>query len=160
MQILYFGKGNFKIKSKKASIDIGEICKINDFVIPGKGEFEAADVRLEWTNNLLIFDIDNFSLAYLGKRKTPLEKSEISELEDIDILFIPVGADDVFNVKDAQKIINDLEPKIVIPMYYNKDFDFNHLNGAKPEILDELKLKPGFKDEELKRIVILNAKSK
>ena len=39
-------------------------------------------------------------------------------IEDIDILFLPIGADGVLDAAKANKMAVALEPKIIIPMHY------------------------------------------
>lgn len=160
MQILYYGKGDFKIKSKTAQIKLGEICEINDFKLSEPGEYDVAGIRVESNNDITFFNIDGNSLAYLGKRKNPLTNEEINDLENVDVLMVPVGGGDVLSPKEAMEIIKNLEPKIVIPMYYQDISEFSKLDGVVPEVLDELKIKNELTEEAIRRIIVLNEKSK
>ncbi|MCR4278815.1 MAG: MBL fold metallo-hydrolase [bacterium] len=67
------------------------------------------------------FDAEDISLGFLGQINRQLTSREIETLGEIDILFIPVGGGDVLDAKSAHKIIDMIEPRIVIPMYYDVD---------------------------------------
>ena len=44
---------------------------------------------------------------------------EMKELNDMDVALVPIGGDNLtMNEEEAAKIINEIEPKIAIPMHY------------------------------------------
>jgi hypothetical protein len=159
MQIEYFGVGEFKIKTQKALIKTSEKCFINDFALPGPGEYEIAGVRVESIDATVIFEVDKFILAHLDKRKKPFTEDELEKIGKVDILFIPVGGENVFTPKEALEAVKLIEPKIVIPMHYKDISEFKRMEGISPEILDDLKLKGELTEDEPRRIIILNAKA-
>ena len=59
---------------------------------------------------------ENTYVAFFEKELTP---EQLESIGDVDILLIPVGGVYTINGKEAQKVISQLEPKIVIPMHYN-----------------------------------------
>ncbi|MFA5935983.1 MAG: MBL fold metallo-hydrolase [Patescibacteria group bacterium] len=65
------------------------------------------------------FDAEGISLAFLGQINRALTTHEIEQLGDIDILFLPVGGGEVLDAKKAVDVISSVEPRIVIPMYYD-----------------------------------------
>lgn len=65
------------------------------------------------------FDAENISLAFLGQLKRKLTTEEVDQLGDIDILLLPVGGGDVLDSKTAVDVISVVEPRIVVPMYYD-----------------------------------------
>lgn len=67
------------------------------------------------------FDSEQLSLGHLGLIKKPLNEMQISALSGIDVLFVPVGGGDTYDPEEAVKAINELEPRIVIPMAYQSD---------------------------------------
>jgi len=67
------------------------------------------------------FDAEDISIGFLGQIDRQLTNREIETLGEIDILMIPVGGGSVLDAKSAQKIIDVIEPRIVIPMYYDVD---------------------------------------
>lgn len=42
----------------------------------------------------------------------------LGELDDIDILFVPIGGGDVLDVPAASKLATKLEARCIIPMHY------------------------------------------
>ena len=68
--------------------------------------------------------------------------SEIQEeIGTPDILFIPVGGGNVIDEEKAVKIINQIEPRIVIPMHYKKPDDFLKEIGEKVQPEEKLTIK-------------------
>ena len=56
-------------------------------------------------------------LGALGSAELPA--SAKSELDGIDVLFLPVGGGDVLGHAAAYKLAVQLEPKVIIPMHYD-----------------------------------------
>lgn len=44
---------------------------------------------------------------------------ELEKLEDIDVLFVPIGGTYTMNAKEAATLTNTIKPNIVIPVHYN-----------------------------------------
>jgi L-ascorbate metabolism protein UlaG (beta-lactamase superfamily) len=102
------------------------------FAITGPGEYEvgglfvygiaaphdAVEGKKRGLTTLYRFEIGDLSFAHLGDLGTPIVDAEREALEDIDILLLPVGGNSTINAKEAVAIVNELEPKIVIPMHY------------------------------------------
>jgi L-ascorbate metabolism protein UlaG (beta-lactamase superfamily) len=45
--------------------------------------------------------------------------SEVAEgIDDIDILFVSIGADGLLSPSDAYKLAVKLEPKLIVPLYW------------------------------------------
>ncbi len=64
------------------------------------------------------FKIDGITFCHLGDLGHILDDDQIKELNDIDILFIPIGNVFTIGANDAWKTIRILKPKVVIPMHY------------------------------------------
>jgi L-ascorbate metabolism protein UlaG (beta-lactamase superfamily) len=98
----------------------------NPFVIDMPGEYE---VRGMFVYALLaplqsgmrdhrIFRIEQegMRVAHLGALNRVLTDDELQQLNNIDILMIPVGGGRVLTAKQAIEVIGQLEPRVVIPM--------------------------------------------
>ena len=62
--------------------------------------------------------IDGFSVCHLsniGHRLTP-EMLEV--IGNVDILLIPIGGADCLDAKKAHEVVEQIDPRVVIPMYY------------------------------------------
>lgn len=88
---------------------------------PGEYEIHGAFVYgVPGPNNNVFFQIkaDYITIAHLGQINATLDDKTLELLEGTDILLIPVGGDGLLSGKQADKIISQVEPRIVIPMNY------------------------------------------
>ena len=53
-----------------------------------------------------------------GRLRRQLTEDEIDSLGDVDVLVIPVGGGDALGAIDAAKLVNAVEPSIVVPARY------------------------------------------
>ncbi|MCX6736960.1 MAG: MBL fold metallo-hydrolase [Candidatus Parcubacteria bacterium] len=135
------------------------------FLLEGPGEIEKAGIFIEGinsyhdnqsgkqngTNTIYLIQTEDIKLVYLGDLgEKKLRDETLEKLEDIDILIIPIGGKDTIGSEEATSIINQIEPKIVIPMNYKipgikaklGDLDeFIKTCAKKPETLDKLTIK-------------------
>lgn len=154
----------------------------NPFLITGPGEYEIKKVfvygitsghgvrnggaKEEGPNTLYRFEIGDLSLAHLGDLGHDLTDTELERLENVDILFVPVGGGGVtIGAKQAAAIVTRVEPRIVIPMHYRlPEFKealepvdkFIRELGAPKEIADKLKVAKKDLMQEETKVVILN----
>jgi L-ascorbate metabolism protein UlaG (beta-lactamase superfamily) len=93
-----------------------------------------------------------------------MKEDEIEALGDIDILIVPVGGNTVLSASAAAKVVNEVEPKIVIPSHYKMDDLISDLDakekfvkemGGKKEEMDKLTVKKKDLTEEGTKLVIL-----
>jgi len=114
----------------------------------------------------IIFEIklEGVTLCHLGDLGTELTDDQISELNGIDILFIPVGGVYTIGAKEAVKVVNQIEPRIVIPMHYKIEglkLDIGGVDafikeiGMEAEKLDSLKIEKKNLPQEGMRLVVL-----
>jgi L-ascorbate metabolism protein UlaG (beta-lactamase superfamily) len=69
------------------------------------------------TNTIFCFSVDGVKLCHLGDLGHRLKKEQIEEIGDVDILFIPIGGVFTIDAKMASPVIDDLKPKVAIPMH-------------------------------------------
>lgn len=62
--------------------------------------------------------MDDISIAHLGHIEQALSSEELEKLAGTDILLIPVGGHHTLDAKKAVEVISQVEPRIIIPMYY------------------------------------------
>jgi hypothetical protein len=148
------------------------------FVISGPGEYETKGVFIKGflsptkyggkdaLNTIYQISLEGMNLCFLGALAVPEIKSEtIEALDEIDVLFAPIGGEGVLEPAKAYKLAVSLEPKIIIPMHYGtigvKDAlkTFLKESGENPAPLDKLTLKK--KDLEGKEgdVVVLDAQA-
>lgn len=84
--------------------------EINGFAVPN-GENELTTVYK--------MEIEGIKICYLnGLKKATLPNDVFEAMSDIDILLIPVGGKETIGPEEAVELINDMEPRIVIPTNY------------------------------------------
>ncbi len=103
------------------------------FLIKEPGEYEVKNVFVEGLEafhdnkqgtergKIIIFtitmeDIRICHLSDLGQKE--LTKEQLEKIGQVDILLIPVGGTYTIDGQEAKEIVNQIEPKIVIPMHY------------------------------------------
>jgi L-ascorbate metabolism protein UlaG (beta-lactamase superfamily) len=117
---------------------------------------------------MYLIEDDKVRIAHLGDLgQKQLSKEQLEFLDKVDVLLIPVGGEYTINGSEAVSIINDIEPRIVIPMHYDipglklsnkleKVDNFIKELGLTPEKLDELKVNHDNLPSSELRLVILN----
>lgn len=74
---------------------------------------------LRGENNVLLFNLDGFKIAFLGDLGEYNNQTLISRLKGVDLLLIPVGGTYTIDYKGAFEYISKIQPKAVIPMHYH-----------------------------------------
>ena len=99
------------------------------------GSFEYGDIKIEgipsWhdttqgsergPNTIYTYKINNIKVCHLGDLGHQLSKELIKSIGKVDVLMIPVGGCFTINSDEAVKVINSINPKVVIPMHYLTD---------------------------------------
>lgn len=130
-------------------------------VIDMPGEFEIRQVFLygidaslkretkgvHVANNLFRIECEGMHIAHLGSLDRALTDKELQELENIDILMVPVGGGRVLTPKLAAEVIAQVEPRVVIPMTY----ELPNLKESLQPLSVFLKEMAGVKKEELNK---------
>jgi len=133
------------------------------FVIREAGEYDIKGVSVigidsyhdekkgaERGKNIIYWiEMDDVSIVHLGDLGYAPEAKELEKIPNCDILLIPVGGKATIGAEKAVEIINQIEPRIVIPMHYKTpglkyDFDgpekFIKALGVKPREEERLKI--------------------
>jgi len=121
------------------------------FVITGAGEYEIGGIFIkgfpsltkhggeEKNNTIYLMTLENMNLCFLGALKSPssIDAETTEALDDIDILFVPIGGEGVLTPADANKIAVGLEPKIIIPIHYGEGISTTALKSFLKESGEE-----------------------
>lgn len=102
------------------------------FEINGPGDYEVKGIFIKgimtetklsgkkYINTIYSLSIENISLCFLGAvSEEKLNPNVREQVESPDILFVPIGNNDLLSPIEAYKLAVTLEPKIIIPMDYN-----------------------------------------
>jgi len=111
------------------------------FVITGPGEYErqgvviqgflskskypsavkaTEDAKPEYVNTIYSVELEDMTLMHLGAlADAELSKEARENIDEIDVLFVPIGGDGVLAPAKAHELAVSLEPKIIIPMHWH-----------------------------------------
>ncbi len=133
------------------------------FVIDGPGEYEHSGVTiqgfltksqyglpkgtLDAINTVYAVTLEGMTLVHLGALSDPMLSHDAREaIDEIDVLFVPVGGDGVLSVAEAAKIAVTLEPKIVIPMHWS--------GMGEPKALESFLKESGKENEKVEKLTL------
>ncbi len=86
-------------------------------------------------NTIFLFELENLRLCHLGDLGHKLDEIMISKLQDIDLLFIPVGGHLTLGGSEAGDLCRKLKSTLIVPMHY-KTYKLNlPLEGPEELIL-------------------------
>ena len=103
------------------------------FLIDGPGEYEVKEVFIKGipsfhddkegkekgTNTIYTIEAEGMRFCHLGDLgQKQLTDEQLEKIDSVDVLMIPVGGEYTIDSAQAQKIIAEIEPKIIIPMHY------------------------------------------
>lgn len=134
------------------------------FAITGPGEYEKGGITVQGfltkseyelpkgvgnaVNTVYAVKLEGMTIVHLGALSdTSLPQEARESIDDIDVLFLPVGGDGVLDAAGAAKLATILEPKIIIPMHWSgmghADALKDYLKeaGSEGEKVDKLTLK-------------------
>jgi len=107
--------------------------KGSPFLVSGAGEYEIKKIFIEGIssfhddsegkerggNTIYTIEGENIRFCHLGDLgQKQLSEEQLEKIGIVDVLMIPVGGTYTIDALSAQKIISQIEPKIVIPMHY------------------------------------------
>ena len=69
-------------------------------------------------NSIFVFEMDGLRIAHLGDLGHVLSQESVQALGAIDAVLVPVGGAYTIDAAGATQVVNQLNPRIVIPMHY------------------------------------------
>ena len=142
-----------------------EIKGIFVYGIPAFHDKQQGKERGETTIFVIKLLEEDITIAHLGDLGHVLTNDQLEHLEKIDILLVPVGGKVTIDAKEAVEVINQIEPRMAIPMHYKtaglKLTDiagvdsFTKEIGVSVETVDKLKIAKKDLPVEEMRVVVL-----
>ena len=150
------------------------------FAIMGPGEYEHSGVtvqgfltksqyapvkgKVDAVNTVYAVTLEGMTLVHLGALSDAVLSHEAREaIDEIDVLFVPVGGDGVLSPSEAAKLAVSLEPHIIIPMHWSGmgeskalESFLKEVDTAKTEKVDKLTLKKKDAAEKDGAIIVIN----
>ncbi len=101
-------------------------------VVAGPGEYEVGGVLVIGIatfhdrergeklgkNTVYVMEVDEVLVCHLGDLGHTLTAEQIEEIDNVDVLLLPVGGVSTINAAMAAEVVRQLEPKVVVPMHY------------------------------------------
>lgn len=153
---------------------------LQSFIVDTPGEYETRQIFIygiegNQQNNgkktprpltFFLIELERMTLGHLGHTShTELTDAGRELLEGVDILFVPIGGHDALNGHQAALLIQQLEPRIVIPVYYRysgaktkldteKGF-LKELGNPKADMVNKINIKKKDLPSEETKIILL-----
>ena len=113
----------------------GGIKNEDCFFIENPGEYEIKEIMIKGIqschddeegqkrgkNTIFLIQAENINICHLGDLGHSLADKDVKELEDVDILIIPIGGTYTIGPKRAVQLIKKIEPSIIIPVHYQQE---------------------------------------
>ena len=94
-------------------------------------ESEGEEGAKRGGNLIFHMEIDGFKICHLGDLGHKLTDEMVEMIGDVDILMIPVGGKYTIDHKKAHEVVEQIDPRIVIPMHYKIDgLNINDISGV------------------------------
>lgn len=95
--------------------------EVREIPISGYPVFTKSKTENEETldakpTTIFCFKMDNIKVCHLGELGHALKSDQIKEMGDVDVLLVQAGGLSNLSTKKADEIIENLDPRILIPM--------------------------------------------
>ncbi len=102
-------------------------------LVSGAGEFEIKGIALHGIqtyhdrkkgaergkNTVYVIEVDDLRVCHLGHLGHALDEAQLDAIgSKVDVLCVPVGDGSHINATEATEIVNQIEPKLVVPISY------------------------------------------
>jgi len=105
--------GNPQIVGAPGKVDIKGI------IIEGIESYhDEVNGKKRGRNTIFKFYLDGLTLVHMGDFGQPITGDQVDALKDTDILLIPIGGNYTIDADQAAEVIENIKPKVVIPMHY------------------------------------------
>jgi L-ascorbate metabolism protein UlaG (beta-lactamase superfamily) len=106
-------KGNFEVVNK-----VGNFY-VKDVPISGIHTFHDNENGVKrGDNTVYVFEMDGMRICHLGDLGHMLTNEQVEMIGKIDFALIPVGGNYTIDAIEALEVLDQLNPKVVIPMHY------------------------------------------
>jgi L-ascorbate metabolism protein UlaG (beta-lactamase superfamily) len=113
----------------------------NEIRITGYKTYHDKKEGVEKGKNILFkIEIDDITILHCGDLAHKLSDELLEEIDNVDVLMLPVGGGSSLNSQEAVDLIKSIEPEIVIPMHFdhiaiNKEMGLSELTPVNKLVL-------------------------
>ena len=72
-------------------------------------------------NNIFCFTVNGVRLCHLGDLGHTLSNQQLAEIGEVDVLLTPMAGTFTLDAAGAHKVMDQIKPRVVIPMHYQTD---------------------------------------
>ncbi len=104
-------------------------------LVTGPGEYEISGVLIigitafhddeegikRGKNTAYLMEVDEVSVCHLGDLGHVPTNELVEEIENVDVLLIPVGGVSTINASLAAEVVRQCAPRVVVPMHYKTE---------------------------------------
>lgn len=130
------------------------------YIIDCAGEYEIKEIAITamqiYEDGGFAFTLisEGIKLCFIEKAKSEIDDELIDKIGDVDILFVAVGGNGGMTATEAQKVIDKIEPRSIVPMFYAVDGVTEEL-----ESVDEFVKRVGINPKEPAEKLTISGKS-
>jgi len=117
-------------------------------------------------NNLTLIHFNGIKICHLGNQADKLTPEQLEQIGDVDVLCVPVGDKNGLGPKKAKSVIEQIEPRLIIPMIYDTEGSnlelsplsafLSEMGASTSEPVDVFKFKKSELPEDNTKVVVLN----
>lgn len=99
----------------------------------------------DFINTIYFFQLEGISFCFLGNlASADIDQKTKEYIEDVDVIFVPIGGAGTLNPVEAAKVVKYFSPKIIIPMDYGTDRDSGMLETFLKESSSDAQPEPKY----------------
>lgn len=119
------------VGGKPRVIDKEGESMVGDLVFTGIPSFHDDTQGSQRGKNVIFaFELDGVRLCHLGDLGHRLSQAQLNSIGPVDILFIPVGGNFTIDGDQATGVVEQLNPRLVIPMHFKTPLCSIPIDGA------------------------------
>ncbi len=144
----------------------GELVQ-SEISFPGEYEVKGIEVSgiglaeesgEKFLKTVYLVEWEEMKFVFLGHLSKMPPADVIEELEEPDVLFLPVGGGHFLSSEVAAKLAKQLEPSIIFPAFYKTPGDFLKSMGQKAETEEKFVFKKKDLADQKNRVLILESR--
>lgn len=134
--------------SAPGEYEIGGIEIKGVFSLKGKEENQSSPSQI---SNIFVIKMQEMKIAFLNEFfKSALEGGKMNNIMGSSIMLVNINGKEGKLSKSAVDIINQVEPKIVIPIFGGSGISEHHFSSQKSQLLESLGKEEAIEDEAFK----------
>lgn len=133
---------------ERAGVTIQGFLTKSKYPVPPSYSAKASQDKLpDYLNTIYSVSLEDMNLVFLGALSDPALPADAREaIDEIDILFVPVGDEGVLSPAAAHELAVSLEPHLIIPMHWS--------GMGQPKALEAFLKEEGGADETVEKLTI------